>query len=482
MSSLAAKLKRFVRPTSAALLSPSALGTSLGVARIPTLKLKLAVGGESGRAARLFKLFGLALAGGILALPAVLYAVQVVVATTLIWTAGAVLSSVNLYWFWLRLKDRAASDEALRDVVLIEVNEGKFAWRLDKSKVAEYGRHDRLLPAGAVVTCLVVILLVTYHHGTGHLASVVLDLGFTFYRVPDLLSAVFAALLSAGVLAFVHVRVDFQGPLTALFEGRARPTLERIRAAVDQAGQEIDVVVKSIRQLAADLEIHLVAGYPSELAGLLRSHLVDGWDQEGTVRESLQHIQDEAIRERNELQKAHELHKAADTLFGQVAPAVNGTGLMPLIRDLDAQYRRLTSPQLKAFLENKQWTDYQHTVQAIANAMNRLRDLTEQQHREQQQREERQKQEERKAKPDPAPPRPPTAAAPPDETKEQRAYRILGLPERATREHIQKAYRWLSSVWHPDRGIAGSDDQMKEINWAYEYLKKYRTLRSSPTR
>ena len=165
-----------------------------------------------------------------------------------------------------------------------------------------------------------------------------------------------------------------------------------------------------------------------------------------------------------------------------MAPAVNGTGLMPLIRDLDAQYRRLTSPQLKAFLENKQWTDYQHTVQAIANAMNRLRDLTEQQHREQQQREERQKQEERKAKPDPAPPRPPTAAAPPDETKEQRAYRILGLPERATREHIQKAYRWLSSVWHPDRGIAGSDDQMKEINWAYEYLKKYRTLRSSPTR
>ncbi len=445
---------------------------------MPSLKLKLAPG-ERAPKVRILQLAGSALAAGILSLPLVLYTVQVVAATPLLWIATGALSGINLYWFWRRLKERATPDAALRDVVLIEVNGGKFEWRLDDSKVFAYSRHDRLLLMGALVAWGVGILFMVFHFTAEHLVSAVLDLGLVLHEVPAWFNAAFAALLSAGAVGLVHALVDFQAPMMTFFENRARPVLERVRSAVDEATQEIEAVVQSTRQLAADLEIQPVAGYQSELAGFLRSHLAQDWDHEVTVRKNLQRIQDDATRERNELQKAHELHKAADTLFGQVAPAVNDTGLMPLIRDLDAQYRRLTSPQLKAFLENKQWADYQHTVQAIANAMNRMRDLTEQQHREQQQREEDKKQEERKARPEP--PQPPPAA-PPNETKEQRAYRILGLPENATREHIQKGYRWLSSIWHPDRGMAGSDDRMKEINWAYEYLKKYRTLRSSPSR
>lgn len=49
-------------------------------------------------------------------------------------------------------------------------------------------------------------------------------------------------------------------------------------------------------------------------------------------------------------------------------------------------------------------------------------------------------------------------------------YHILGLSNWATTAEIRKAYRALALRNHPDRG--GSEEKMKEINGAYEYLMK----------
>ena len=59
-------------------------------------------------------------------------------------------------------------------------------------------------------------------------------------------------------------------------------------------------------------------------------------------------------------------------------------------------------------------------------------------------------------------------------------YEILGVANSATEEQIEAAYRELAKKYHPDRYINNpladlAEEKMKEINWAYEELKKNRS-------
>ncbi|MBU0477944.1 J domain-containing protein [bacterium] len=56
------------------------------------------------------------------------------------------------------------------------------------------------------------------------------------------------------------------------------------------------------------------------------------------------------------------------------------------------------------------------------------------------------------------------------ETDEEKACRILGVSLNATPDEIREAYKKLAMFWHPDKG--GDDKMMKEINWAYDILKR----------
>ena len=49
-------------------------------------------------------------------------------------------------------------------------------------------------------------------------------------------------------------------------------------------------------------------------------------------------------------------------------------------------------------------------------------------------------------------------------------YRILGLQNCSSLEEIKRAYRSLALKFHPDRG--GSEEHMKAVNEAYEFLIK----------
>ncbi|WP_025209104.1 J domain-containing protein [Hippea sp. KM1] len=62
------------------------------------------------------------------------------------------------------------------------------------------------------------------------------------------------------------------------------------------------------------------------------------------------------------------------------------------------------------------------------------------------------------------------------ESDVERACRILGVSIDATPEEIKKAYRKLAAYWHPDAGNTDSDEMIKEINSAYEILKRYKNF------
>ncbi len=66
-----------------------------------------------------------------------------------------------------------------------------------------------------------------------------------------------------------------------------------------------------------------------------------------------------------------------------------------------------------------------------------------------------------------------------DEAAEERYYQILGVETGADWQTIKSAYRSMSMRYHPDKvGHLGeefrkvAEDKMKEINAAYDYLKK----------
>ena len=71
------------------------------------------------------------------------------------------------------------------------------------------------------------------------------------------------------------------------------------------------------------------------------------------------------------------------------------------------------------------------------------------------------------------------AAARAEEVSEEKYYAILGLAPGAGFADIKAAYRKLSMQYHPDKvGHLGeefkkvAEEKMKEINNAYEFLKK----------
>jgi DnaJ like chaperone protein len=71
------------------------------------------------------------------------------------------------------------------------------------------------------------------------------------------------------------------------------------------------------------------------------------------------------------------------------------------------------------------------------------------------------------------------AAAAPQEPSENRYYEILGLEPGASFSEVKTAYRKLSMKYHPDKvGHLGdefkkvAEEKMKELNGAYDYLKK----------
>lgn len=63
-------------------------------------------------------------------------------------------------------------------------------------------------------------------------------------------------------------------------------------------------------------------------------------------------------------------------------------------------------------------------------------------------------------------------------------YEILGAEQQASRREIERLYKRLASLHHPDRG--GSEDEMKTLNEAYRVLKDesmrrdYDSQRSKP--
>ena len=153
------------------------------------------------------------------------------------------------------------------------------------------------------------------------------------------------------------------------------------------------------------------------------------------------------------LYEAREVHAKAFRVYDETVREVTKAGSIPFVRELEQIYAGLTSPDLQSLVAGRKWTDFLDVVQAIIEDLNRLCGVAVTYQKEGRRGDGRE-----------------------DETltEEQRAYRILGVPAGVSPEQIKKQYQSLAQLWHPDKGMVRDDQRMKEINWAYEFLKDLR--------
>lgn len=58
----------------------------------------------------------------------------------------------------------------------------------------------------------------------------------------------------------------------------------------------------------------------------------------------------------------------------------------------------------------------------------------------------------------------------------EKAFKILTVNHNADRAEIKEAYRKLTKLVHPDTSHMNTNEIMKEVNEAYEVLKKHRKV------
>ena len=388
----------------------------------------------------------LAVATLMVALP---YVVRLSFSSLPVWAAVISLHLINLHFLRFRRERELRSPRTLARLTKVDLEGGRVRWELSEEAVSKFKDLDILAIPGLLAALLVGAATLAFLRDQHAFAAVAL--GFWKFRapVPEPVNVSIAAIATAGWVFAAHRRFQLHDPLQAAVERVARTTVENINTCLGTTVAQLESEVSQIKELASRLSISSPLNYLNEIRLLLDTHKADIVAHNEVLIPHVAEVLDRARLDRAAMEKAENIQTAAAQLFTETCHEVNKTGLMPLIRDLDQMYQRLQAPQIRALLERRDWEGYQNAVTAVVDDMKRLRELSE------------------RADPDE-----PTAVR--SETEIDRAFRILRLPDSADAEDLRKAYRWLITVWHPDRGIVKNDEEIKQINWAYGFLKRHR--------
>lgn len=153
-----------------------------------------------------------------------------------------------------------------------------------------------------------------------------------------------------------------------------------------------------------------------------------------------------------EMERRNNILQSTMKFYTETALEVNKTGSIPLIKELEIYYDYLNSENLKNILYNENWDVIQDIIRSIMDDLKKLKELANKYQTESE------------------------TETYPEETDEEKAYRVLNIPPAATNEQIKSQYRNLSKLWHIDKHLTDDDKMIKDINWAYGFLKKNRNF------
>ncbi len=234
---------------------------------------------------------------------------------------------------------------------------------------------------------------------------------------------------------------------------------ERANALISQANtslertRELDHLEESVKSINVKLGISFPVDFKSEIQQFVDAHKQELLSDVTRLNNLISEIIRRAKEDVAQLEKAGNLYDLSRKFYTETVREVNKTGSSPaLLTHLDYIHTYLHSENLKDILQRKNWNDFHQIANDILKELTGIKEAAAG-YRENDCEEE---------------------ISTPKETDEEKSCRILGVPPNATADQIKKMYKALAAVWHPDSNTVQDDSRMKKINWAYDFLMKFR--------
>jgi hypothetical protein len=360
---------------------------------------------------------------------------------------GLLILILNLYRM-LRIY-QLNSQEILATLVIIRYNTERPLCTVNDQRVEQYSRLR--VPVLFGTTCGIlsiwVILNKIYHSEAMEGASL------WGYKIPADDVFIVCLILSLSITAIITYKLlpAFKASFKNRILKQANSLVNSLNNSLGTGLVELRQLEKSIEEISASrLGIFFPVNFQNEIQAFLCAHKTGLLSDAHDLNRMIMQCIDRAKENKKQLEEVTNLYNATISFYTETARAVNRTCSAPLIKELEYDYAGLASANLKSLVADGKWIEYQDVVNSIMGDLARIKELAIK-YMEEGWTEE-------------------TVTREETETGDAKAYRILGIPETATEEQIKRAYKMLASMWHPDAGIK-DDTRIKEINWAYDFLK-----------
>lgn len=364
---------------------------------------------------------------------------------------GIAICLILLFRFIIRIIKiyHLNSKKMLARIIKIEFNGNKLDWCLDESQIETY------VKLGLVNFISIILGITSIWLITKELSNVDMFKDLTFWywgdtnHVSSGVSLILSYILSGIIVALIILKFWPGKSFKKSVRKRANVLIGRINISLEKT-EELLSLETSIKSIINQLRIHFPIDFQTEIQIFVDTNkselLFDTTKLNKFIKKDIEQAKEYLIK----LEKANNFYKIAMKLYTETSREVNKTGSIPLIKELEYDYEGLNSTNLKSLLTNRKWDDFNDIVNSIIKDLERLRELAIKYQKVGYEEE------------------------PDEETEEEKAYRILGIPHSVTNDQIKKTYRTLASIWHPDAGLVKDDTRVKEINWAYEFLSNKR--------
>lgn len=374
--------------------------------------------------------------------------------------AGLLTASVSLLLYWQYLRFSVLTEFSAQNMTgsAVLTHQGQqIAWTANPQAAAFQVREGFIEGFGIAAGTLGVILAGFAFASAGWFGNIEKG-SIKGDHVVLIMIALVGICIVAGVIHFLRepVAARLQGWLL----GAVNRWLADINNACADALEELRQIETEIRLLWEEIGVEIALTYEGDL----QQQPADQLSMPGGRDPFLQRIaaaQERALRDRNALAAAVTDYQAADAAFAQAEAAVRNAGGRVLHSRLNELHEGLYSEALSSLLSEGQWEDFRNITGGIRSELETLAaDAAAGGGRGwgRWRRESKGTGSQTKAGSGPM-----TVA---------RAFDVLGLPPTADAARIKQAYRFLASAWHPDTGGVSNDDRIKDINAAFECLRK----------
>jgi hypothetical protein len=386
------------------------------------------------------------------------FLLQIAFASLPAWGTAVLLILLSQYLFRVYRIKELNSFETLSKMMTVSLdkNSNKLNWSLEESQVEPHINNNAaisvFLSIVIGVVSLVIILPILYQNGNFD--------GLQFFndKISPQTGQVWGYILSGIIIMII---LGISNPKERI-ENSIKERLNHLASRVNTQLERIDdlrSVENSIKSVASKLKISFPADYQREIQRYTSAHKTEILLNSAGLNNLIAKNIKQASEDNSRLEKALKLYNSAEGFYKQVSYEAIKIGSMPFVKILEDVYERLNSENVRSLLITRKWKEYDDVINTTIGI---LKDLHEQTAAYQGEGYDKER----------------TIYT--EETDVEKAYRVLGIPSTATNEQIKKAWKIIVSIWHPD-GKEGKEReeheaQCKDINWAYDILKRERNI------